>query len=42
MYTTIRHEHELYHASKAWPGTLEDPFLFSGHGYNADKKQRKL
>ncbi len=32
MYTTIRHE--LRHARKAWPGTLEDPCLLSDYDYN--------
>ncbi len=31
MYTTIRHE--LFHARKAWPGTLVDPCLISDKHY---------
>ncbi len=35
-WTTIRNE--LHHARKAWPGTLEDPCLLSGHVYKGTQE----
>ncbi len=40
MYTTVCHE--LYHARKARPGTLVDPCLLSGHGYNGRQETEAI
>ncbi len=40
MYTTIRNE--LHHVRKAWPGTLVDPCLLFGHGYNSREETEAI